>query len=272
MRSQKKSYLPNKNIVAVSLFALLLIAVFGFAFLGRSVMQVEASGLGQNIEASELDENIEVSELDQTIEASELEQTVEVSGLNQLEANQLFVIDTFDTIGDNFTVLISGTCTAAKTAEPELYDSMLSQGRDLLPAVLSLLANNWQGKRGAELAMLCNDILESLGEPILDFSTPYAFSDDFVSLYETYLGSPLPGNTGETSPDGSLDDTVGVGQPYVWWEEADPSVYIPEPDNADNPPPDFIRWEPMLGCYIYRDAYYSEELGMIVLEQFPASL
>ena len=107
-------------------------------------------------------------------------------------------MSTFDKIGENPVVQASGTAATARTDEPILYDSMLSQGRDILPAVLSLMAENWPGKRGSEVNMLCNDILESLGEPVLDFSKDILINDEFISLHKFCLGSspPVPRSIG----------------------------------------------------------------------------
>ena len=169
------------------------------------------------------------------------------NNLYQLNEYKRIIMETFDTIDENRLISLSSTAETVKTAEPELYDSMLSQGAELLPAILSLLEESIHDKRSAELYMLYKDIQESIGEPVLDYYN---------------MTPPLP--------ESSSDDT---GTPtYVWWAEVDPSVNIPEPDNTDNPPPDYIRWEPMLGCYIYRDAYYVEELSMVVLEEFPQEL
>ncbi len=88
---------------------------------------------------------------------------------DQLKENKIFITETFDAIGENPQVMLSSTADIAKTAEPELYNAMLSQGDALLPAVLSLLEESEHGRRGAELYMLYKDIQESLGEPVLDY-------------------------------------------------------------------------------------------------------
>ena len=136
----------------------------------------------------------------------------------------------------------------------------------------------------AELAMLCNDILESLGEAKIDSyitgckeclisgcdcHSCYDYSISFINLYEAYFDSLPPRILGCNE----LDFEKSSDRPsYVWWQEVDPSVHIPEPPvDPNNPPPDYLRWEPMLGCYVYYDAYYDKELGMIVLEKWPGA-
>ena len=192
----------------------------------------------------------------------------DVVNRNRLDENKRFIIDAFDIIGENPSVLVSGTTEIAKTAEPELYDSMLSKGRDILPAVLSLMAETAEhSRRFGELTMLCNDILESLGEPVLYTYKPVITSEAFINLYEAYLDESPPQTRVATH---ELSDNFEVTEPaYVWSMEVDPSVYIPEPENIDNPPPKYVRWEPMLGKYVYRDAYYNKELGMIILDKWP---
>jgi len=83
------------------------------------------------------------------------------------------------------------TSTAAKTAAPELYDSMLSKGEDLLPAVLSLLEESEHNRRSAEIYMLYKDIMENLGRKALSYDK---------------LTPPLP----ENSADGT------EASDYVW--------------------------------------------------------
>lgn len=266
MKAKQKICFSGKNALITFLFVLLFAIAIGINLTGAKAMDDE---LG-NLEVLETDE---VSVIDTTgVDAMDNE----VGNLDRLEADKAFIMNTFDKIGENFVVQVSGTSEAAKTAEPELYDSMLSKGQDILPAVLSLMAENWQGKRGSEVNMLCNDILESLGKPVIDLYEDIFSNDVFIRLYEAYVG-PVPNKTPEVYTRSSMSafsivpmEVLEENTPsYVWWEKADPNVFIPEPDNTDNPPPDFVRWEPMLGCYIYRDAYYNEELGLLVLEQFP---
>ena len=169
----------------------------------------------------------------------------EAGSLEQLNENKRFIIETFEAINENPGVSLSSTIETAKVAEPELYDSMLSRGEELLPAVLSLMEESDRGRRTTELYMLYMDIQEIMGKAKLAY-------DDLVPLLPEN-----PPNDPEAEPS------------YVWWTEVDPSVNIPEPDNMDDPLPDYLRWEPMLGGYIYADAYYIPESGMIVLEEYP---
>ena len=202
MKSQQKSITLKRSIILFTLLALFLIVI---NTMGASVVNSDSSSL------------------------------------DQLEENRRFIVRTFQIIRENPQVSVSSRVGIIKDAEPELYNSMLSRGEELLPAVLSLIEESKRDLISAELYMLYVDIQENLGEPILDY-------DDIVPpIQPKEIDAP----------------------PYVWWIEADPNVYIPEPDNTDKPPPDYLRWEPMLGSYIYRDAYYIEELGMIVLEKYP---
>jgi hypothetical protein len=45
----------------------------------------------------------------------------------------------------------------------------------------------------------------------------------------------------------------------------DDSVYIPEPKENKGRVPDHIRWEPMLGLYIVKDAYYDPETKSFII-------
>jgi len=174
------------------------------------------------------------------------------------------IVDTFERIRQNFRVSSSSYEEIIRELEPELYYGLVNRGEAILPEVLSLIAENLSNAPGARYTMLCRDILANMG--YTEFPHPGGgkgwFEVHGIAFYEQYVGPYRPPEKPERAWDRANAYCLEKG--YFNVIPADPSVYIPEPADPNNPP--YLRWETMLGTWVAWDAYYDEELGFIIEE------
>ena len=171
------------------------------------------------------------------------------------------IIETFESMIRNSKIHYA---ELIKMMEADSYYGLVERGETILPEVLSLLGENNSSFFGEIYTMLCTDILYSMGYDVFPHKTGVTWFEEYgIEFYEMYVGPYTPPEKPERAWDRATAYCLEKGYFNVW--PANPDVYWPEPEDANAAP--YLRWEPMLGSWISKDAYYDAELGFIIQEE-----
>ena len=150
------------------------------------------------------------------------------------------------------------------------YQMLLEHGESIMPELL-YVSYYGQDIFSAWLACVYQEIAYNLGIVTEIKEVPYLDWDLFLLLFNQFIGFyNKPGPILAPLPPNPADPWMRANEycqekGYFNVIPADPSVFVPIPEEPNNPP--YLRWEPMLGCWVAWDAYYNEELGFIIEEK-----